>query len=93
MVHPHQGTRRAWANSRLGNIQLHLRLHRQLLVLFEFAIKDTRDDITLMDDTLSHLIIRLEAIPCGGDLPLDDMDNCTMIQGEDTLSKEGGEMS
>ena len=43
-----------------------------------------------MHDTLGHLLIRIEEIPWGSKLPVDDINDWTMIQREDTLTGEGG---
>jgi hypothetical protein len=49
---------------------------------FEFSTNDNHNGIIPRDDTLGHLVIRLEAIPWDGDLPVDSINNWTMIQCE-----------
>jgi hypothetical protein len=43
-----------------------------------------------MRDTLGHLLIRIEEIPWVSKLPVGDINDWTMIQPEDMLSREGG---
>jgi hypothetical protein len=43
-----------------------------------------------MKDTLGHLLICIEEIPRGSNLPADGINDWTMIQHEDAMPGEGG---
>jgi hypothetical protein len=47
---------------------------------FEFSRNNNHDNIIQRDDTVGCLVIHVEAIPWDGDLPINGVNNGTMIQ-------------
>lgn len=56
---------------------------------FESIVNRTRDNIICAGIMLGRLTIRIEAVPFGGAPSLDNVNNWTLIQCEDVLSRNG----